>query len=185
MKTLILIGFVCLSVLGTSQITSEDLSGSGESPVVADADGKLKRAGFRYIRIPSSAFQLEFVDNTITYNANAVSANVMTSVTNNSIMAPVLLPNNCTITQITIQYIDDDMFNNVDFSLFSYDGTTFNDIDLGDSSGSSSDVTSFAYTSPITINNQTTGYTIAMKPKIGDQLTSNLKMISVTIQYVE
>lgn len=162
-----------------------DLEGVGEASVVVDADGTLKRGGFKYMSIPATAFHPKKVDSAQIWKTSTEGTFFIVP-TANSLVAPITLPHGSTVTSVTIDYIDNDGSNNCNLLILGYDGSTIFSYLAALTSGSSVNKQSITVSSVFPIDNQTYSFSFEMVPVSGGPVMDiDFQIIRVLIQYVE
>ena len=171
-------------VNGNGEIIINDLAGVGTQSIEVDANGKLIRSDFKYFSIPSSAFKPNISDPSETFYADYERSYFITA-SSNSMNAPIYLPDNCTVTQVTIEYVDNDAMNDAELILWENKNGVFSTPVNTTTSGASSNTQNLTVSSVFDIDNENAAYTFAMQPTALNSMDADFQMIRVKIQYVQ
>lgn len=169
---------------GNGEVTISDLSGTGTQSIEVDANGKLLRSGFKHFSIPSSAFKPNKWDPAEFFYADYERAYFITP-SSHTMNAPVYLPDNCVVTKVTIEYIDNDAINDADLILWENNNGTFTGIANTTTSGASTLIRAATINAVFSIDNENASYTFAMQPTAPNSMDVDFQMIRVLITYIQ
>lgn len=172
-----------MSIKGTGEVTITNLSGAGTQSVEVDANGQLQRSGFKYFSVPPSAFR------GVLGNNNSLYVDQQTVyLTNNSsdpIYAPIMLPDNCIVTNVQVDFIDNDPANDVELILWKQSGGTSSQETILTTSSSSTAIRSLSSSATFNVDNQNASYSFGMHPLAANTMSPNFQIVRVLIQYID
>ncbi|MDH3244832.1 MAG: hypothetical protein OEM26_09475 [Saprospiraceae bacterium] len=177
-----------LHVVG--DIRASSLAGTGDRKVVADANGTLKTESAvpKYLTLSGAAFHPDSDNNSISWIAYAAGAFFSSAPAGfTSMIAPVFLPHDAVVTNVTVYYTDNDAANDVNFRLgrFILAANSFGSAGADLSSSGSPGYSSVFLSTSITIDNQLNAYYFVMYPNSSGTMDIDFQINAVIIEYVE
>lgn len=172
-----------MSIQGTGEVTITNLSGAGTQSVEVDANGQLQRSSFKYYSVSPSAFRgVEGNNNSLYVDHQTM---YMTNSSSDPVYAPIMLPDNCTVTNVQVDFIDNDPANDVELILWKQSGGTSSQETILTTSSSSTAIRTLSSSATFNVDNQNASYTFGMHPLAANSMNVNFQIIRVLIQYID